>query len=100
MKPKHQSGKPSKLASFGAIGKGGPAKLDADAGERPHVGGRGRTNPDKAIVAQSVRLAREDWIRCRELAFREGKSFNQLITELLSQHFEAQGLPGLSGVGR
>jgi hypothetical protein len=49
----------------------------------------------KAMVAMSFRISRQDWERLHHLAVAEGVSINTLTLRGLSKLFEARGLPGI-----
>lgn len=58
----------------------------------PHA----RARAQKAIVAMSFRITRQDWERVHQLAITEGVSINTLTLRGLSKLFEERGLPGMT----
>ena len=48
------------------------------------------------IVACTVRLSREDWLKVQHLALDEGTSFQALAVAALHGELKRRGLPGLS----
>ena len=55
-----------------------------------------RERAQKAVVAMSFRISRQDWERLHHLAMVEGVSINTLTLRGLSKLFEERGLPGLT----
>jgi hypothetical protein len=55
-----------------------------------------RARAQKAIVAMSFRITRQDWERVHQLAITEGVSINTLTLRGLSRLFEERGLPGMT----
>ena len=58
----------------------------------PHA----RARAQKAVVAMSFRITRQDWERVHQLAITEGVSINTLTLRGLSKLFEERGLPGMT----
>ena len=92
------------LASFTNRGKQTTALVEAPqaveqttsaiAAVIPKVHARARAQ--KAIVAMSFRITRQDWERIHQLAITEGVSINTLTLRGLSKLFEERGLPGMT----
>ena len=59
---------------------------------QPHA----RARAQKAVVAMSFRITRQDWERVHQLAITEGVSINTLTLRGLSKLFEERGLPGMT----
>ena len=59
---------------------------------KPHA----RARAQKAVVAMSFRISRQDWERVHQLAITEGVSINTLTLRGLSKLFEERGLPGMT----
>ena len=55
-----------------------------------------RARAQKAVVAMSFRITRQDWERVHQLAITEGVSINTLTLRGLSKLFEERGLPGIT----
>ena len=55
-----------------------------------------RARAQKAVVAMSFRITRQDWERVHQLAITEGVSINTLTLRGLSKLFEERGLPGMT----
>lgn len=55
-----------------------------------------RERAQKAVVAMSFRISRQDWERLHQLAMVEGVSINTLTLRGLSKLFEERGLPGMT----
>ena len=55
-----------------------------------------RVRAQKAVVAMSFRITRQDWERVHQLAITEGVSINTLTLRGLSKLFEERGLPGMT----
>lgn len=66
----------------------------ATAAAAPKVHARARAQ--KAVVAMSFRITRQDWERVHQLAITEGVSINTLTLRGLSKLFEERGLPGMT----
>lgn len=62
------------------------------ASSQPHA----RVRAQKAVVAMSFRITRQDWERVHQLAITEGVSINTLTLRGLSKLFEERGLPGMT----
>jgi hypothetical protein len=62
------------------------------AQHQPHA----RARAQKAVVAMSFRITRQDWERVHQLAITEGVSINTLTLRGLSKLFEERGLPGMT----
>lgn len=89
------------LASFTKRGQqSAPAETVAEAAvvvastvpTQPHA----RVRAQKAVVAMSFRITRQDWERVHQLAITEGVSINTLTLRGLSKLFEERGLPGMT----
>lgn len=69
-----------------------PPVSTAAATAKPHA----RARAQKAVVAMSFRISRQDWERVHQLAITEGVSINTLTLRGLSKLFEERGLPGMT----
>lgn len=73
------------------------AVVDTPAAAPPIAPQRGpRERAQKAVVAMSFRISRQDWERLHQLAMVEGVSINTLTLRGLSKLFEERGLPGMT----
>ncbi len=68
------------------------ATVAAASAKQPHA----RARAQKAVVAMSFRITRQDWERVHQLAITEGVSINTLTLRGLSKLFEERGLPGMT----
>lgn len=92
------------LASFTKRGQQSTPVESAPAVEAPVAAAHAAVTPpphararaQKAVVAMSFRITRQDWERVHQLAITEGVSINTLTLRGLSKLFEERGLPGMT----
>jgi hypothetical protein len=82
--------KPTGLASFTTL-KPVPKQAAEAAGARKKRG-------QGATVSLTVRVARADWVRLRQLADAEGTSVQEITMEGFTKVMVARGLPPIEGL--
>ena len=87
--------KPAKTTGLAAFSSKRPTpetpSIDDTQASNPEARKRGKGD----LVALTVRLKRQDWERCHQLAVSEGTSLQQLAVDGLSLIFAKKGLPEL-----